>query len=796
MKTLISSLLLATGLISFATEAGVVYKKLADARSSILFPELTEQEKLLIVDQARLVVSDLFVHRDLKIQNHGPFADALPALEDIRKDVKALSTQDFHSRMISAFQRLHDFHTMYRLPRPYSCYRSLLPGGFRLTKDEFDQDVIGIDALATNPDFLKLVPPEVKISVGDVLVSYDGLTPKELLARRSPRSFGANPAAVKHDTVLNLGLRSHRSYFLPENDAVVLVLRDKAGVEKTMTVPWIVKVNEDCLTQAPEEATGLKGARESLIEYRKEFRPKTTKMLGVGGLQDSKDPILKYKVFRNEFGTYGYLRLESFMPEKLGPSEFVLEVQRLLDGPLAKTEGLIIDLRSNGGGRIFIGEAMVQLLNPQNTIPLNFRLRNSEASRHHWETVYPLSEFTQSLRKAQEEGHDYTTPLPRYSKEELNGLGQSYLRPVAVFIDALCYSTCDMFAASMQDLGAGIIVGEDPNTGAGGANNWSHSEIIAELKDQPGPFRKLPGTVDIGFSYRQTFRNGKHAGEVIEDVGVAADLVVPASPADLGESEHQLRKISRRLAEEAAKFRSRVELSLGEFLETRVDEAPKLFMKWEETNALDFLVNGAPAGTVTLEPSETEGRDLIFPDAVSTARVGLTNLELIGKLDGKRVWRKVLRLRTIPNEKISLDAAHPLSLNFDAGLSPLALFNERTKPTDGWIARDGVLRTGETANYVDGVSSHVSLFMNLAGPLKLSFKARVNTEENFDYFTVSVHTDSAVKRLLHVSGDVPERIYEFDLAEFAGKDVEVRLNFASDTGVSGSGVSVDDLTIK
>lgn len=66
---------------------------------------------------------------------------------------------------------------------------------------------------------------------------------------------------------------------------------------------------------------------------------------------------------------------------------------------------------------------------------------------------------------------DKYTPLVKFGKEgTFSYYGQAYVKPVGVFTDAHCYSSCDIFAANMQDSGAAIIFGEDPQTGAGGAN--------------------------------------------------------------------------------------------------------------------------------------------------------------------------------------------------------------------------------------------------------------------------------------------------------------------------------------
>src|SRR5437899_2837193 len=52
-------------------------------------------------------------------------------------------------------------------------------------------------------------------------------------------------------------------------------------------------------------------------------------------------------------------------------------------------------------------------------------------------------------------------------------------RNIVLITDALCYSATDIFAAGFQDHEIGHILGTSNNTGAGGANVWTHSDLTA-----------------------------------------------------------------------------------------------------------------------------------------------------------------------------------------------------------------------------------------------------------------------------------------------------------------------------
>lgn len=801
MKTFLTLLSLTLGLSALAQTPAYTFGKLAQTRNTLLLPELTPEDKLLIIDQARIILKDMFVHRDLKLQHFGPDADPLPLLLDLKNRAPSISTTAFHREMLKAFQKMHDWHTTYQMPKPYNCFRTLLPIAFKAVNDEFGKEVIGVDSVVASPEVKKLLPEGVDLKAGDILVKYNGQDPKKIIAENAGRVLGANPAAVKRDSVGLLGWVSQKYNLLPDDDTVTVTLRGKDGVEKTYTLPWITRGDNKCINpqQVSGDSEADKAEKDSQNEFNQIFRKpkKLSRFKGPGDLIESRDPILKYKIIRNEFGSFGYLRLESFVPEKLSSQDLVLEIKRLLNGPLAEGDGLIIDIRSNGGGYIWIGEAMVQLLNQRNTVPLNFVLKNSETNRFFWETSSPSDPFTLELKKANTEGRAYSNPIPLNSAAGLNSMGQFHMKPVAVFMNASCYSTCDMFSASMQDLGAGIIVGEDLNTGAGGANNWNLQTILANLPEgNKGPFKPLPGGLNIGFSFRQTLRTGLHAGEYIEDTGVKADMVVEASTDDLDTSEVQLRKISRKLAEEALKFRSWVKMEDMPSMDVKLNERPTVKMKWEFTDSVDVRVNGIIKGSIDLENSQTEGRDVIIPEFLSTATPANSFVELLGKSFGDRVWRKVLNIRTVP-ENILLGRANPLSMDFESTLNPFVVYNINSASDKGWQIGNGQLRIGAGAEYEPNVTSHAALFAKIADDSTLSFQASVNSEQDYDKLFVSVYSGGEVFTLIDgISGDLPMKEYSFDLSKFKGKNVEIRFEFQSDGSVQGTGVKIDNLSIK
>ena len=92
-----------------------------------------------------------------------------------------------------------------------------------------------------------------------------------------------------------------------------------------------------------------------------------------------------------------------------------------------------------------------------------------------------------------------------------------------LIIDALCYSTTDIFAAGFQDHGIGTILGVNANTGAGGANVWDYGLLQAFLDGSDSRLPPLPKSADFRVAVRRTTRVGAQSGVPLEELGVQPD---------------------------------------------------------------------------------------------------------------------------------------------------------------------------------------------------------------------------------------------------------------------------------
>lgn len=172
------------------------------------------------------------------------------------------------------------------------------------------------------------------------------------------------------------------------------------------------------------------------------------------------------------YGNVGYIRIFTFMhPEA---DVFVSEFQRLIQ--LLPQNGLIVDVRGNGGGNILACERLLQLLTPAKIEPVRFQFINSPLTLALSQRYYDLREWETSIAQSVETGAIQSLSFPITPRDSCNAIGQMYCGPGVLITNALCYSATDIFTAGFQDHKIGTVLGTSGNTGAGGANVWTHSD--------------------------------------------------------------------------------------------------------------------------------------------------------------------------------------------------------------------------------------------------------------------------------------------------------------------------------
>jgi hypothetical protein len=128
----------------------------------------------------------------------------------------------------------------------------------------------------------------------------------------------------------------------------------------------------------------------------------------------------------------------------------------------------------------------------------------------------------------------------------------------------------------------------------------------------------------------------------------------------------------------------------------------------------------------------------------------------------------------------------------------LAIYTQGVPVADGWNVRNGKLTTTQGTSYVNDTTSDAVLFLDLTGrtAATLSLQATVDTEQDYDYFSVYAVVGGVRKPLAQLTGPLGAQNLSFDLAPYLGGPVQLDFEFTSDEAVSYSGVFIDRISVQ
>ncbi|GAA3142852.1 S41 family peptidase [Nonomuraea salmonea] len=504
---------------------------------------LTLDDRRLLVQQALLLIEQNYVHLPLKAAMH-----AVNPVQRLRLLALRLSRQTpatmgpewrFHAELSEIFHSVRDLHTNYVLPQPYAGKIAYLPylieeyyeGGER--HYVVTRTVEGYSAPGFGP--------------GVEVTHWNGVPIDRAVDVNAARFAGGNPAARHARGLQSMTIRPLRLHVPPDEAWVVLTYAGDDGISRELRESWRVTENQPSFVDADRlsvaaVAQGLDlGADEIGRALKTLYVPEAVtphetlggaELAGPPAEQDGVVPtsmpgFFKARSVTTRSGTFGHIRVFSFNVND--PDAFVREFVRLIG--LLPQSGLIVDVRGNGGGHIYASEFLLQTLTPRPIVPeptqfvttaLNLRI----CAQHREDPTgqIDLGPWFPSMEQALETGAVYSGSFPITPAGGANALGQQYHGPVVLVTNALCYSATDIFAGGFQDHRIGEILGTDDNTGAGGANVWTHSllklllELPSPLRDSP--YRTLPGEAGMRVAIRRSLRTHDLAGTPVEDLGV------------------------------------------------------------------------------------------------------------------------------------------------------------------------------------------------------------------------------------------------------------------------------------
>jgi Peptidase family S41 len=619
---------------------------LPDFRTILDSSPITQADRETIAEQAEAMIDGLHVHLLQKRAMYG--IDPAQRLRLLRHRIGQMTDPQFHAELLRIFTELRDLHTNYILPRPYQGPFAFL--GILLEQHWENGEPRWMvskvfDALTGDPHLV----------AGAEVTHWNGSPVALAVARNAELEAGSNPAARMARGVENMTLRATAMSQPPDEDWVDLRYSAGGSVFETR-IPWRVFDGIDDFKKAISGGgdTALAGVeapashligldlRTELVRAVKKrlFAPGVVaaeRRLAAGetvpvaaGVIPTTRPEIAARTVTTAHGTFGHLRIFTFVLEQHHPDigddfdEFFAEVRQVLS--LMPKEGLILDVRANGGGYVYVAEALLQSFTPRRIQPEPTQFINTPVTAALCAKVKDLNAWSDSISESIETGAQYSAAIPLYgedSDEAVNETGQLYHGPVVLVTDALCYSATDTFAAGFQDHQIGTVLGVDDNTGAGGANVWELKDILADWPD--GPFKPLPAGAQFRVALRRTLRVGKRwGGQPVEDLGVIPDYRYQMTRRDLLEGNADLmEKAGELLAQGTPR-------TLDVSVTSRDSSAAQLAVTTAALTSLDVYVDGRPATTAkVLDGINTVTVPLSGPGPVSVRIDGFDGEALV-----------------------------------------------------------------------------------------------------------------------------------------------------------------------
>lgn len=422
----------------------------------------------------------------------GPWMDRVRATRD---------DLEFYELMKAYTVAFDDAHVSYSVPSNFEAR-------LHFTTDIYDGRVL-VDSI----NRARLPVTEFPFRTGYEVVSVDGKTAEEWIREFSRYQTAANPRSTRRVAAGLIPIRRQSLYPRAHEvgEVATVVLRRFDGGLETYRIPWAKSgLPLRVVGPAPLPGAQSKAVERALIaekpEYlrflerlqRVEVAPRA--VLGFG----ARTPIFEMP---NEFqqrlgraaadfffsGTFqaggqriGFIRIPSFSPPNLNVAlnQFVSEMLYMQ----ANTDGLILDIMRNPGGRVDFTNELLQLAIPREFRTVGFEVRATSS----W--IVDISSSVDSARaqgappffigqleflkeqfisaNRQPRGRTLAIPLDditldREPFRDARGNALGYFKPLMLLTDEMTASGGDVFAATIQDSGRGVLFGMR-TMGAGG----------------------------------------------------------------------------------------------------------------------------------------------------------------------------------------------------------------------------------------------------------------------------------------------------------------------------------------
>ncbi len=586
-------------------------RKKATSRGAAQAPEasptLDAVDRRTLIETALELLEKLYVHLPLKRAMYA--VNPIQRLKLLRRRISQprtapLPDQQFLIEMLSIFSQLRDLHTNFILPEPFRSSTAYLPFRLEECHERGRQLYVVSQLMERESDDANVQPNDPAFQRGVTVTHWNGIPIERAVAINAEREAGSNAAARHAQGLASMTIRWMGMSLPPDEDWVDITYLplDAPKSRKDVRFHWQVLRSDAMHGQSISVASGSRAYRVGL-DARAEKERQIRRVLfkarrpGPASRAFGRDSTVEARpAFSDVFpscrnvttslGQFAYIRLATFnVPDD---QAFLREFIRI--SSLLSQDGLILDVRENGGGLITAGERLLQLLTPSPIDPARLHFLNSSMTLELCGTHKFIAPWAGSIAQAVETGAEFSQGLSLSPADEYNDIGQTYQGPVVLVTDALCYSTTDIFAAGFQDHGIGTILGVHDNTGAGGANVWDYS-LISDLLRSAHQFPvDLPKSASFSFAVRRVTRVGRNAGVPIEDLGVQPDAKHLISRRDVLERNVDLINAAAKLLHKRRKYR----------LQARKVNGRRCRVAYTNIDRLDMYLDDRPLKSVPL----------------------------------------------------------------------------------------------------------------------------------------------------------------------------------------------------
>ncbi|KAH6578076.1 hypothetical protein BASA60_003798 [Batrachochytrium salamandrivorans] len=341
--------------------------------------------------------------------------------------------------------------------------------------------------------------------------------------------------------------------------------------------------------------------------------------------------------------------------------------------------------------------------------------------------------------KETEPGSHFTNVFFLHSTESVNTLGQVYLRPMGVFNDAMCYSSCELFSGNIQGHGVGTIFGEDEQTGGGGAiaKKLDPSLLRFGFED----FRKFPFTQELtsgskthantlSVGVTQVVRTGLYKGQIIEDYDRIA-----ASLARTGQENGQ----------------SKLHFVCEPFL---IEKPINGFSLEVETAGIErFTVFQADGKTIIAKKrrrSATNKQKFAIPVSADAITLGNSQIIIVGKTAGVQVLKTKRNVRIIPDDDKYMEISTS-GFTFTGTSDSVGLYQSpATAPGNGWNNLKGPWMIGNGVQYVENIDSSIEAFFSapVGTNINIGIDVALDSMPGHDFLYLYVKSSDGVEDFL------------------------------------------------